>query len=327
MLLEHPEARVSVESVADDRRRIVVDAPPGTFIAKCECETGYPPDLIERILEVKGPAYLCDEIVREEDPQYVALFLRYGLLGFVPPEEFQGARLLDFGSGSGASTVILSRMFPETEIVGVELEPDFVDIARRRADHYGLRNFDFLQSPDPGRVPEGIGTFRYVNLAAVYEHLLPEERRKLLPQLWSLIEPGGVLFVNQLPYRFYPIDQHTTGLPLINYMPARLAHRYAVGRSARIDRDTSWEELLRAGIRGGTEREVRRDIERGGGVAESLEPSQLGLRCHADLWFAYSAEVNPHPAKTAMRVAFRAIHAVTGANFLPGLSLAFRKRG
>jgi SAM-dependent methyltransferase len=325
MLLEHPEARVSVEPLGDDRRRVVVDAPPGTFIAKCECETGYPPALIERILEVKGPAYLCDEIVREEDPQYVALFLRYGLLGFLPADHFEGARLLDFGSGSGASTVILSRMFPDTEIVGVELEADFVDIARRRADHYGLRNFDFLQSPDPGRLPDGIGTFRFVNLGAVYEHLLPEERRGLLPQLWSLIEPGGVLFVNQLPYRFYPVDQHTTGLPLINYMPARLAHRYAVARSERVDAGASWEELLRAGIRGGTEREVRRDIERGGGVAESLPPSQLGLRSHADLWFEYSMRANPRPVKKAMRMAFRAIHGATRANFLPGLSLAFRK--
>ena len=327
MVIEHSDARVVVEPLSGDRRRVVVDPPPGAFIAKRECETGYPQALIERILEVKGPAYLCDEIVREEDPQYVALFLRYGLLGFVPPEEFEGARLLDFGSGSGASTVILSRMFPETEIVGVELEADFVDIARRRADHYGLPNFTFLQSPDPGRLPDGIGTFRYVNLAAVYEHLLPDERRQLLPQLWSLIEPGGVLFVNQLPYRFYPIDQHTTGLPLINYMPKRLAHRYALARSARIAPGTSWDELLRAGIRGGTEREVRRDIERAGGVVESLVPSQLGLRNHADLWFAYSTAANPHPVKKAMRVGFRAIHAVTRANFLPGLSLAFRKRG
>jgi 2-polyprenyl-3-methyl-5-hydroxy-6-metoxy-1,4-benzoquinol methylase len=326
MLLDHTDARVQVEPLDDGRSRVVVDAAPGTFVSKRECETRYPRALIERILEVKGPAYLCDEIVREEDPQYVALFLRYGLLGFLSPDEFRGARLLDFGSGSGASTVILSRMFPDAQIVGVELEPAFVDIARRRADHYGLRNFEFLQSPDPDHLPEGIGTFRFVNLSAVYEHLLPHERRKLLPQLWSMLEPGGVMFVNQLPYRFYPIDQHTTGLPLINYMPARLAHRYALSRSARVEPGSTWEELLRAGIRGGTEREVRRDLERGGAVFESLKPSELGLRSHADLWYAYSTGANPHPAKKAMRIAFRAIHAGTRANFLPGLSLAFRKR-
>ncbi|MEA2421606.1 MAG: hypothetical protein QOF55_705, partial [Thermoleophilaceae bacterium] len=314
-----------IEPLGNGRNLVRVEAAPGTFVSRPECECGYPPDLIERILEVKGPGYLCDEIVREEDPNYVGLFLRYGLLGFLPPEDFRGARILDFGSGSGASTVILARMFPDTRIVGVELEPDFVDIARRRIAHYELSNCDFLQSPDPSRLPDGIGTFRYINFSAVYEHLLPDERRKLLPQLWSLLEPGGVFFVSQLPYRYYPIDQHTTGLPLINYLPRRLAHRYATARSRRVEPDASWEVLLRAGIRGGSEREVVRDIERGGGKLESLTPNQLGLRSHADLWYAYSSEANPHPVKKAMRVAFRAIHATTGTNFLPGLSMAFRK--
>jgi hypothetical protein len=85
MLLEHSDARVLMEPLQDGRSRIVVEPPPGVFVSKRECETGYPQALVERILEVKGPAYLCDEIVREEDPQYVALFLRYGLQGFLPP--------------------------------------------------------------------------------------------------------------------------------------------------------------------------------------------------------------------------------------------------
>jgi hypothetical protein len=112
---------------------------------------------------------------------------------------------------------------------------------------------------------------------------------------------------------------------MINYLPRALAHRYAIKRSRRIDPDATWPELLRAGIRGGSEREILRDIKRGGGVAESLVPSQLGLRSHADLWYGYSNEVGPHPAKSAMRLAFRAIHAGTRTNFLPSLSLAFRK--
>lgn len=321
----HPGTRVQVEDVGDGRSRVSVDAEPGVFVSRAQCVSGYPLDLIERILEVKGPGYLCDEIAREEDPRYIALFLRYGLLGFLPESEFAGARMLDFGSGSGASTVIMARMFPDAAIVGVELEADFADIARRRASHYGLSNFEFLLSPDPENLPEGIGTFRHINLGAVYEHLLPDERRSLLPQLWSVLEPGGVLFMSQLPYRFYPVEQHTTGLPMINYLPRALAHRYAIKRSRRIDPDATWPELLRAGIRGGSEREILRDIKRGGGVAESLVPSQLGLRSHADLWYGYSNEVGPHPAKSAMRLAFRAIHAGTRTNFLPSLSLAFRK--
>lgn len=61
--------------------------------------------------------------------------------------------------------------------------PEFIEIARARAQHYGLGNVEALQSPDPERLPEGIGEFDFVNLGAVYEHLLPAERRRLLPQL------------------------------------------------------------------------------------------------------------------------------------------------
>jgi SAM-dependent methyltransferase len=323
--LEHPDADVRVEDLGEGRSRVSVESASDLFISRSACDSTYSLELIERILEVKGPGYLCDEIAREEDPRYIKLFLRYGVLGFVPEEEFAGARLLDFGSGSGASTVILARMFPDTEIVGVELEADFADIARRRATHYGLDNFEFLLSPDPDRLPDGIGKFRFINLGAVYEHLLPGERRSLIPQLWSVLEPGGVLLVSQLPYRYYPVDQHTTGLPLINYLPRGPALRYARARSRRVDPGASWETLLRAGIRGGSEREILRDIRRGGGSAESIVPAQLGLRSHADLWYAYSSGVNPHPVKRAMRVGFRAIHRSTGTNFLPSLSLAFRK--
>jgi 2-polyprenyl-3-methyl-5-hydroxy-6-metoxy-1,4-benzoquinol methylase len=323
--LRYGDAEIVVEDVGDGRRRVSVDAPPEMFVSRSQWVSGYPLDLIERILEVKGPSYLCDELARDEDPAYTALFLRYGMLGFLPEQEFSGARMLDFGSGSGASTVTMARMFADAEIVGVELEPSFADIARRRASHYGLSNFEFLLSPDPENLPAGIGTFRHINLGAVYEHLLPEERRSLIPQLWRALEPGGVLFVSQLPYRFYPIDQHTTGLPLINYMPRAIAHRYATRFSARVAADASWPELLRAGVRGGSERELLRDIRLGGGLAQSLVPAQMGLRCHADLWYGYSNEVGPHPAKKAMRVAFRTIHACTRTNFVPSLALAFRK--
>ena len=40
---------------------------------------------------------MLDQIRRAEDPDYVSLFLRYSLLGFLPEEAFDGARILDFG--------------------------------------------------------------------------------------------------------------------------------------------------------------------------------------------------------------------------------------
>jgi SAM-dependent methyltransferase len=325
--LEHAEGRVSVEQQPDGRRLVKAHPNPGVYVSRPEWRTAYPLPLIEKILRSKGPSYLCDEIARDEDPDYVALFLRYSLLGYVPPERFRGGRLLDFGSGSGGSTVNLARLLPETEIVGVELEPDLIETARMRAEFYGLSNLVFLESPSPGELPPDVGTFRFVNLGAVYEHLLPEERKQLPAQLWSLLEVAGVIFVNQLPYRFYPIEDHTTGLPLINYLPARWAFAAARRYSRRIEPDATPEFLLRAGIRGGTAREVRRDLLRGGGDAKLLEPTLLNLRSHADLWYTYSTrhQQGYRGVKRAMRLAFDGLSRATGGPVAPGLSLAFEK--
>jgi SAM-dependent methyltransferase len=323
--IDHDEGRVRVEEQPNGRRRVLVEPALGISVSRRECVTSYPLDLIRRIVEVKSPAYVCDEICRDEDPNYVELFLRYSLLGYVPADAFAGARLLDFGSGSGASTLVLWRMFPQTEVVGVELEADLIAIAKMRADYYGLRNLVFLESPDPEHVPPEVGRFSFINLGAVYEHLLPAERPQLLKQLWSILEPGGVFFVNQLPYRFYPIEAHTTGLPFVNYLPDRLAYVAATRFSPRISSDTSWSELLRRGIRGGTATSVRRDLLSGGGAAHQLVPRSMNLRDHADLWYAYSMQARPHPAKRAMRIAFKVASRVGGAPVAPGLNLAFQK--
>lgn len=322
--LEHSEGRVSIEKRPDGRRRVSIHPKPGVYVSRAECVTAYPVGLITRIAQAKF-GHLCDEIARDEDPSYVGLFLRYSLLGYLPDEAFRGARILDFGSGGGASTVILARMFPDSEIVGVELEPDLIAIAKMRAEHYGLSKLLFLKSPSPECLPNELGQFNFINVGAVYEHLLPDERRQLLPQLWSVLKVGGVIFVNQLPYRFSPIEAHTTGLPLLNYLPNRLAYKMAKRFSPRIGPNATWAELLRRGTRGGTAPSVRRDLLRGGGSARTLTPTMMGLRDHADLWYGLSTQARSHRAKRVMRTTSRAVSRVTRSPVAPELNLAFEK--
>jgi SAM-dependent methyltransferase len=276
-------------------------------------------------VRTKGVGWTIDEITRDEDAGYVSNALRHGLFGFVAPEAFPAGRLLDFGSGSGASTVVLARLLPQTEIVGVELEPRLIEIARARAAHYALPKLAFAASPDPESLPADLGQFDFINLGAVYEHLLPDERQRLLPRLWAHLAVGGVFFVSQLPHRFYPLEYHTTGLPLVNYLPDRLACAAAQRFAGSLPDDVTWPELLRMGIRGGTARSVGRDLVRGGGEAALLRPIQPGIRDHADLWYAARSEVSRHPARRVMRLVFRGIGRLSGQPFVPSLSLAYRK--
>jgi predicted O-methyltransferase YrrM len=258
---------------------------------------------------------------------YVEHRLRWDILGFVGQEEFSGRRVLDFGSGCGASSMVLARLLPpDTRIVGVELVPEFVELARARARHYGVDDrVHYALSPDPNSLPDGIGRFDFIVLSAVFEHLLPNERIALVPFLWSHLETGGVLFLDQTPHRWFPLESHTTGLPFINYLPRSVALRFARRFSRRVRPDETWETLLRRGIRGSTHGEIMGIVNGAGRKGNNLAPSNLGVSDHIGLWYQMSSGARKSGAKRLLMVCLKAVHKLTGARLVPTLSLAVKK--
>jgi 2-polyprenyl-3-methyl-5-hydroxy-6-metoxy-1,4-benzoquinol methylase len=319
--LHHEEGEVFIEELPDARRRIQVTPAAGKFVLSAAWTTAYPLDLVKLILETKGAAALCDEIRRDEDPEYVQKFLKNDLFAYFKPEDFKNARVLEFGCGGGASTHILARMFPSAEITGVELDESALRVARRRAEYFDLKNVRFLQSPHGDALPENLGEFDFIILSAVYEHLFPHERQTVLPLLWAQLGDGGYLFINQTPNSLFPFELHTTMLPLINYVPDRLALKMARRFSKRIRADETWEELLRKGIRGATEREILSHLDN----AEMLEPHYNGLQDRIDLYYLNTNSERLKAVKTAAKFFIKALKSASGITLVPDLSLAIRK--
>jgi SAM-dependent methyltransferase len=327
-ILHHPDGFVRIERMDAGRKyKLSVEPKDGLFVPFRTWETAYPLDLIEHILRVKGPAYLCDEIRRDEDPLYVQHCFKWDILSYVSEDAFAGRRVLDFGSGSGASSMVLARLLPSTaELVGVDLAPGHVELARHRARVCGVEDrVRFRLSADASTLPADIGQFDYIVFSGVYEHLVPDERRSLLPLLWLHLRPSGVIFLDQTPYRWFPIEMHTTGLPLINYLPDRLALACARRFSKRVRSDVSWPELMRRGIRGGTTREILGILNRDGRHAKLLKPSRLGVQDEIDLWYQWSRTRRKPRTKKVLMWGFRAIKAMTGLSMIPTLSLAIEK--
>jgi 2-polyprenyl-3-methyl-5-hydroxy-6-metoxy-1,4-benzoquinol methylase len=324
--LHHAQADVSVEELGNGRRRVtILPREPELFLPIRSCDTEYPLELIERMLECGAPAYLCAEIVREESELYLRLGLRTYVLSYVEEAEFAGARVLDFGCGAGASTAVLARMFPDAEIKAIGHAEDLLSVAELRGRVLGLSNASFVFAATRDELPPGLGTFRHIVLSGVYEHLLPGERRAVLPRLWQALEPGGVMFVNQTPNRLYPLEAHTTNLPLVNCLPAPVAWRFVRRFSSRVSPDESWESLLRGGIRGATRGEIVRSLSAAPGEATLLRPSRLGARDEADIWYTVSMARNPRPVKRYVRRAFRLARPLAGGELVPILHLAVRK--
>ena len=325
-LVHNESANITIEELPSGKRKIFVELlNSDLFMPIKTCETNYPIDLIDKILMLKGPAYLCDEILREESPYYVQRNLEYDLLAFVEEKEFKNRRILDFGCGSGTSTMILARMFPKSEIVGVDMQEGHLVVAHHRRQYYKYKNITFMFSPKSDQLPLDVGFFDYAILSAVYEHLLPEERKILLPQIWSLINPGGVLFLSQTPYRYFPIETHTTsGLPLVNYLPKGAAHVYAQRFSKRKLRNSSWNDLLRKGIRGGSISEILKILNCCPEEPVMLNPYRLGIEDNVDLWYFSAGRRRKGKYRTVFHLA-KLLKLLTGLIVIPYLSLAIKK--
>ena len=242
--------------------------------------------------------------------------------------ELQGKTVLDFGCGQGASTLMMAEEFPDTSFVGVELEQAHVDLALKLASAKGLANVRFLCSPDGEHLPAELGgvSFDAITLSAVYEHLLPAERRMVLPLLWRSLKVGGILFLNQTPHSWFPFEHHSTGLWGINYLPDGAAHWVArkFGRmNKRISNSPDWNVQLRGGIRGGDEHDVLGDITRGGGAATIVQP-RYGARDRAEYWLN-GTSAKYRAAKILISLVFRVCDRMWGVVPSMNMELALRK--
>jgi 2-polyprenyl-3-methyl-5-hydroxy-6-metoxy-1,4-benzoquinol methylase len=323
-VLTATEGSVEVVPIPNGRFKVILKPRDrNAFIPRASCETSLPLNVISSFLDASFNQ-LCDSLARHEDPEYVKKVVGAQLLGYFDAADFRGKRLLDFGCGEGASTLCIGAMFPETEVIGVELAPERIELARSVLAARSLPNVRFLVSPDANSLPPEIGTFDFVMLSAVYEHLLPEERRRVMPLIWSKLKPGGTLFINQTPYRYFPYEHHTTGLWFINYLPDKLSlflARHFCRINPDVNKSRDWTVHLRAGIRGGTEREILRNLREAAGRATILQPKD---RDRAAYWLA-GTSAQHRRIKQAIAALFRITDNFFGTVPSMNLDVAIRK--
>jgi hypothetical protein len=148
----------------------------------------------------------------------------------------------------------------------------------------------------------------------------------MLPLIWSVIRPGGVLFINQTPHRYFPYESHTSSLPFINYLPDALALAYARACSKRVRSHEPWESLLQDGIRGATEQEILGILSSGGAQeAVLLEPCREGLRDRIDLWYSSLGKTRYRKTKWFLKGLLTVIKRLSGVTLVPNLSLVIQK--
>jgi len=122
-------------------------------------------------------------------------------------------KVLDFGCGTGATTVALASV--AEEVWAYDIDEKSIFICEERVKEHGLLDKVRFVGGSFQEQKENMEGFDFILMNGVIEHIplsLQGLRKKVLLDLFSLLNAGGYLYINGTPNRLLPFDFHTTRL-------------------------------------------------------------------------------------------------------------------
>lgn len=202
-----------------DRRVLTVDGR--------RYETRYSARVVRLLIERKGarraPLYFPFKEVRAR------LFLD-PLFRYLRGRRACGLAVLEVGSSFGHMTEYLAEQPEVAEIHCFDTDSAFVDIVRAKVEEQGLAKVKAvlrLGNDETRRLPWPDARFDLVLVVGVVEHLPARNRRAQVDEYYRVLAPGGHIAILDTPNRLFPLETHSIGLPLVQWLPPRLAYAYA----------------------------------------------------------------------------------------------------
>lgn len=111
--------------------------------------------------------------------------------------------ILDFGCGTGTLAIMIKEQFPSVTVRGLDVDEKVLAIAEKKIHS---KKLDIqLQRYDGETLPLSHQHFDKIVSTLAFHHIPTAGKRKILPQLYRLIKPGGEIFVADFgrPVNFY----------------------------------------------------------------------------------------------------------------------------
>ncbi len=192
-----------------------------------EYPTRYSERVVRMLIERKGvrraPPYLSYKETR--GPHFLGPLFRY-LRGC-------GAKdlsVLEVGCSFGHMTEYLADQPEVAELRTFDTDPAFVAITRAKVEELGLkavREVSHFSNDATRNLPYPDAVFDLVLAIGVVEHLPTRNRRAQVDEYYRVLALGGHIAILDTPNRLFPLETHSVGLPLVQWLPPRLAYRYA----------------------------------------------------------------------------------------------------
>jgi 2-polyprenyl-6-hydroxyphenyl methylase/3-demethylubiquinone-9 3-methyltransferase len=133
-----------------------------------------------------------------------------------------GKRCLDVGCGGGLLSEGIARQ--AAEVIGIDMAPAPLAVARLHAAGEGLNNVSYRQIDAENLATEAAGHFDLVTCLEVLEHV-PDPQR-LVSSLATLVRPGGDVIVSTLNRTAKAFALGIVGAEYITGMVSRGTHQY-----------------------------------------------------------------------------------------------------
>ncbi len=158
-----------------------------------------------------------------------------------------GTTVLEYGCGNAAVTSAVAER--AGRVIGVDIDPDGLDLGERELRRLGITNVELELHPLESildAVARRRGEIDVFLLYAVLEHLTLEERLAVLRLARQVVKPDGAIVVCETPNRLIYFDHHTAQMPFFHLLPDELAARY-YDRSQRQDFKSAIAAAAQAG--------------------------------------------------------------------------------
>lgn len=117
---------------------------------------------------------------------------RETLVGLIAPND--NDVLLDVGAGTGSLALLMAQANPAVTYLGIDPDENAVEIARAKARRAGI-DVEFKRTMMSADAVADWPTPNIATLCLVLHQVRLDEKRRLLSEIHSVLEPGGRLFV------------------------------------------------------------------------------------------------------------------------------------
>ena len=220
-----------------DRRVLTVDGR--------EHVTAYSERVLRMLIERKGPRRAALYLPFKETRGRHFLGPLFSYLGSA-----RHLRVLEVGCSFGHVTEYLDEQPQVGQVTTFDTDPAFAAMVRLKVGELGLRKVREVSCFDNAatrRLPYASGDFDLVVVMGVVEHLPGRFRRDQVDEYYRVLAAGGHIAILDTPNRLFPLETHSVGLPLVQWLPPALAYRYArLGRPHRF-REVSYADFTADG--------------------------------------------------------------------------------